>query len=75
VAREFGSPHALRADIALEALVNHVCMALTMDPIDKLALLEIDSLLERSRQVRDKLDQGLRAAPGGREEEGEGERN
>jgi Lon protease-like protein len=71
VTTEFGTPHALRSDIALEALVNHVCMALTMDPIDKLSLLEVDSLLERSRRVRERLDQGLRTASGG----GEGERN
>ena len=73
VTHEVGSPHALRSDIPLEALVNHVCMALTLDPMDKLGLLEIDSLLERSRQVCDRLERGLRAAPGG--SEGTGERN
>lgn len=71
VTREFGSPHGLRTDTPLEALVNHVCMAVTMDPIDKLSLLEIDSLLERSRRVRERLDQGLRASLPGSPEAGE----
>ncbi len=73
VARDLGSPAALRDDVPLEPLVNHVCMSLAMDPGEKLALLELDSVLERSRRVRDALERSLKR-PAPRAPEG-GERN
>lgn len=70
VANAFGSPHALGADTPLEALVNHVCMSLTVDPSEKLELLGLDSLLERSQRVRQKMDESLKASPAAGEGEG-----
>jgi Lon protease-like protein len=56
----------------LEGVVNSVCMAINLEPIAKLALLEMDSVLERSRRVREALEDRVRrpASP-----EGEGEHN
>jgi uncharacterized protein len=48
------------AGLSFEAYVNAICAALTLDPAEKLALLEIDSVLERSRRVREKIDLALR---------------
>jgi len=64
VAKAVGSPHTLRADTPLETLVNHVCMSLTLEPAEKLELLTLDSLLERSRRVRQKIDDSLKTTPG-----------
>lgn len=47
----------------LEGVVNAVCMALQLDPAAKLALLEMDSVLERSRRVREALEQHVRRPP------------
>jgi Lon protease-like protein len=55
-ARELGSPATLRNDTPIEPLVNHVCMSLALEPADKLALLELDSVIERSRRVREWMD-------------------
>jgi len=60
VARDLGSAAALSHSIALEPLVNHVCMSLAMDPASRQALLELDSLLERSRRVRERMERNFR---------------
>jgi Lon protease-like protein len=43
-----------------EPLVNSICTALAAAPADMLALLELDSLIERSRRVREMLEEWLR---------------
>ena len=73
VANAVGSPHTLRADLPLEPLVNHVCMSLTVDPVEKMELLQLDSLLERSQRVRSKMEESLKAA--GSSSEGGGQQN
>jgi hypothetical protein len=57
---------------SFEALVNGVCLEWVTDAAERLELLELDSLLDRSRRVRERIERSLRsqAAPG----EG-GERN
>jgi Lon protease-like protein len=42
-----------------EALVNAVCMATEASALEKLALLELDSVLERGRRVRALTEQRL----------------
>ena len=72
-ARELGNPVTLREEMALEALANHICLSLGLEPADKLRLLELDSLLERSRHAREWMARrAARAAP---PRQGEGERN
>lgn len=56
----------------LELVVNGLCCELDLDPAEKLALLELDSLLERSRRLRERLERVRRAPPS---EGGAGERN
>ena len=56
----------------LEFVVNGLCCELDLDPAEKLALLELDSLLERSRRLRERLERVRRAPPS---EGGSGERN
>jgi Lon protease-like protein len=46
-----------------EGLVNHACTVLPMDPLDKLALLENDSVIERGRLVREWVERRLRGTP------------
>lgn len=72
-ARDLGSPVTVRDEIPLEPLVNHVCMSLAVDPADKQALLEIDSVLDRSRQVREWMSRS-QGPPEGKPPSG-GERN
>jgi Lon protease-like protein len=48
---------------ALELVVNGLCCELDLDPAEKLALLELDSLLERSRRLRERLERVRRAPP------------
>ena len=72
-ARDLGSPVTVRDEIPLEPLVNHVCMSLAIDPADKQALLEIDSILDRSRQVREWMSRS-QGRPEGQPPSG-GERN
>ena len=46
-----------------ERIVNHACTVLPMEPHDKLALLENDSVIERGRRVREWVERRLRGAP------------
>jgi Lon protease-like protein len=47
----------------LESVVNAVCMAMSLEPTAKQALLELDSVLERSRRVREALEYQVRRPP------------
>ena len=65
-----------RDEMPLEPLVNHVCLSLGLEPADKLRLLELDSVLERSRQAREWMARRGRRAPQPPPTTGErGERN
>ena len=70
-AGELGSPATLRDEMPLEPLVNHVCLSLGLEPADKLRFLEMDSVLDRSRQAREWMARrvGRQATP--KPEEGE----
>ncbi len=57
--------------LAFEPLVNTLCMGLAAEPAEKLALLEMDSLLERARRVREMVEERLRWASRGGSEGGE----
>ena len=57
--------------LPLETLVNTVCTELALDSFEKLELLELDNLVERSRRVRQRIELSLRRPRG---QEG-GERN
>jgi Lon protease-like protein len=46
-----------------EELVNSACTGLAADPTDKLELLALDSLIERGRLVRERIERRLRALP------------
>jgi len=59
--------------MAYEALVNAVCAGAPIAPEEKLALLEMDSVIERGRRVREWLE--LRMRPGGEPSTGAGEHN
>jgi len=54
-------------ELTFEPLVNALCMGLPVDPAEKLALLEMDSLLERASRARELMEERLRWAgrPGG----------
>jgi len=52
-------------DLGFEALVNTLCMRLEAQPIEKLALLEMDSVIERARRARELMEWQLRRAEGG----------
>ena len=73
-ARELGTPVTLREEMALEALANHVCLSLGLEPADKLRLLELDSILERSRHAREWMSRRTAKRPSAPNAE-EGERN
>ena len=60
---EMGTPVTLRDEMPLEPLVNHVCLSLGLEPADKLRLLELDSVLERSRQAREWMGRRGRRPP------------
>jgi hypothetical protein len=66
-------PGAIGEGLAFEPLVNTLCMGLAAGPELKLALLEMDSLLDRARRAREMMEEQLRWA--GRRQEGGGERN
>src|SRR5262249_14294256 len=53
---------ALTADRPFQQLVNAVCMALETDPLERLTLLEMDSMVERSRRAREMVEASLRVA-------------
>jgi uncharacterized protein len=52
-------------DLGFEALVNTLCMRLDAEPIDKMALLEMDSVIERARRARELMEWQLRRAEAG----------
>ncbi len=63
-------PWPIDETLGFEPLVNTLCMGLAADPGEKLALLGMDSVLERARRARELMeDQLLQAArsesPGG----------
>jgi uncharacterized protein len=72
-AKDLGSPATLRDEMPLEPLVNHICLSLGLEPGDKLRLLELDSVLDRSRQAREWM--ARRASRPAPPRQGEGERN
>jgi len=72
-AKGLGSPTTLRDEMPLEPLVNHICLSLGLEPADKLRLLELDSVLDRSRQAREWM--ARRAKPASPRKPEEGERN
>jgi Lon protease-like protein len=51
--------------LTFESLVNDACMGLSAAPAEKLALLEMDSLLDRGRRAREIMEQRLRDADRG----------
>jgi Lon protease-like protein len=57
--------------LAFEPLINTLCMGLAAEPGEKLALLEMDSLLDRARRVREMMEERLRWASRGRSPGGE----
>lgn len=65
------APATLEEDLAFEPLVNTICMRLAAEPGEKLALLEMDSLLDRARRVREMVEDRLRWASRGRVTGGE----
>ena len=67
-----GPAKTSRAHLSFEAYLNSVCAEVALDPAEKLGLLELDSLLERSRRLREWMERSLRdtGEPGR-----EGERN
>ena len=56
-----------------EAVVNMMCMCLDAGAEEKLALLELDSVIERGKQVRERIERGL--TPGDPAKPGDGESN
>jgi len=54
-----------------EPLVNSICMALAAEADAKLALLELDSVVERAKRVREMLEKRLRRPAEGRSPGGE----
>ena len=51
-----GEPIPLDEALGFEPLVNSLCMALAADPAEKLALLAMDSVLERARRAREVME-------------------
>lgn len=48
--------------LSFEALVNRLCMGLGTEPIELMALLELDSLIERGRRAREIMEARMRWA-------------
>lgn len=67
------TPFPFDETAAFEPLVNAICMGLPIDPDDRLALLAMDSVLERARSVREVMEGRLLHA--GRGGAGGSERN
>jgi len=59
------------ASLSFEAFVNTLCAQLPLTPREKLELLELDSVLERSRRTRERIEAALRRP----QVEREGDRN
>jgi hypothetical protein len=57
-----GEAPSWTAAMRFEALVNAMCMFVEAAPLDRLALLELDSVIERSRRARELAEQWLRRA-------------
>ena len=64
-------PVTLGEDLPFEPLVNTLCMGIVAEPAEKLALLEMDSLIDRARRVREMVEERLRWANRGRSAGGE----
>jgi Lon protease-like protein len=50
-------------DKSYEAVVSMMCMCLDTGAQEKLSLLELDSVIERGKQVRERIERRLRAGP------------
>ncbi|HKQ58430.1 MAG TPA: LON peptidase substrate-binding domain-containing protein [Candidatus Eisenbacteria bacterium] len=59
--------------VGFEPLVNSLCMGLAADPAEKLALLGMDSVIERARRARELIELEVKRV--GRAGSGGGERN
>jgi Lon protease-like protein len=46
-----------------EAVVSMMCMCLDVNPGEKLGLLEMDSVIERGKRVRERMERRLRSGP------------
>jgi uncharacterized protein len=66
-----GWDEAEATKLKFEPLVNMLCMGLPAAPAEKLALLEMDSLIDRGRRAREMMEERLRAADHGEGERGE----
>jgi len=55
------APPAPGGDLSYEALVNLMCMSLDAEGQEKLALLALDNVIERGRQVRERVERRLLA--------------
>jgi Lon protease-like protein len=64
-------PWPIDESLAFEPLVNTLCMGLSAAPGDKLALLAMDSLLERARRARELMEEQLLHADRGESRGGE----
>jgi Lon protease-like protein len=53
IAGEPGGASKLGADLSYEALVSALCMVVESEPIEKLQLLGLDSIIERGRRIRE----------------------
>jgi Lon protease-like protein len=53
------APPAMSESLTFEALTNAVCMGLALDPEAKLALLEMDSVVDRAQRVREVIEARL----------------
>jgi Lon protease-like protein len=62
-AAEAPPPRMPGPEVSYEAVVNMMCMCLEADGDEKLALLELDSVLERGRRVRERIERRLRMRP------------
>ncbi len=54
-----------------EAVVNMMCMCLDADAEEKLGLLELDSVIERGKQVRERIERRLRPGEPAKPDDGE----
>jgi Lon protease-like protein len=52
--------------LGFEAMVNTACMRIALDPAERMALLELESVLERARRAREAIEEQLRWATRGR---------
>jgi len=55
-----GTLHDAEKRSSFEGYVNAVCLGLPLTPREKLELLELDSVLERSRRARERIEAALR---------------